>query len=66
MLCLFPNAHGRASRAGDRPTRLGVQLAAVGILEKHAGADDLVAPFEDLEHGLQRRLEVQDRRRAPG
>ena len=50
-----------AARAGQTVAQhgLGMQLAAVGILEKHAGADDLVAPFEDLEHGLQRRLEVQ-------
>jgi hypothetical protein len=37
-----------------------VQLARPGLDQIHRPAHDLVALLEDLQHGLERGLEVQD------
>ena len=39
---------------------LGVDFFAVPIDQHHGAARDLVPPLEDVEHGVQRGLEVQD------
>ena len=44
----------------DAARRLDVNVLAVALDEHDRAAGDLVPAFEDVEHRVQRRLEVQD------
>ena len=53
---------GPLPREPGSDRRLRMQFPAVGILQEHGAADDLMPPLEQVEHGLERRLEIEHAR----